>query len=151
MEILINNDQQQFDVDDLLSLIEQVVTVGLKVLAIDDEGEVSITLVDNAMIQELNRTYRGKDQPTDVLSFPQDDQDFGDLSIGRMLGDIVISLERANEQAVDYNHSFSREVGYLTAHGLLHLAGYDHQTQEDKALMRKKEEEIMTHLKLGRD
>ena len=87
--------------------------------------------------------YRGKDQPTDVLSFPQDDN--------LLLGDIIISLETAQRQAEEYNHSFAREVGFLTVHGMLHLLGYDHYGEEERVIMRKKEEEILVELGLNRD
>lgn len=108
------------------------------------EGVVSIALVDNAYIQKLNREYRQKDAPTDVLSFPlADDED-------EILGDVVISLEKAQEQAKDYGHSFYREVAFLTVHGVLHLLGHDHYEEEETRLMREKEEKILKVLGLVR-
>lgn len=116
------------------------------------EADVSVSLVDNKEIRELNREYRGIDLPTDVLSFPmlegEDNLQISDMPL--MLGDIVISLERALEQSRDYGHSFEREVGYLTAHGILHLLGYDHQNDEDREIMRQKEESVLEKLGLRR-
>jgi probable rRNA maturation factor len=117
---------------------------------IEDEYEserdiyMSLLLTNNENIQVVNRDYRGKDQPTDVISFAyldnEDDFQFGPYLT---LGDIVISLERVKEQAGDYNHSFKREFYYVLTHGILHLLGYDHIEDEDKEVMRKKEEEIL--------
>lgn len=117
---------------------------------IEDEYEserdiyMSLLLTNNENIQVVNRDYRGKDQPTDVISFAyldnEDDFQFGPYLT---LGDIVISLERIKEQAKDYNHSFKREFYYVLTHGILHLLGYDHIEDEDKEVMRKKEEEIL--------
>ncbi len=98
--------------------------------------EVSVTYTDNAGIHALNLQYRDVDKPTDVLSFPlmdfsgQSDEPVADEPV-TSLGDIVISLERAREQAVEYGHSFEREVAFLTAHSMLHLLGYDHETDEE--------------------
>ncbi|ADU52250.1 protein of unknown function UPF0054 [Thermaerobacter marianensis DSM 12885] len=112
--------------------------------------EVSLTFVDDAAIHELNRRYRGKDAPTDVLSFPQLEQE--EIAALRdpvpavlgpdllPLGDVVISLERAAAQAREYGHSLDREVGYLLAHGVLHLLGYDHPDAEGERLMHAKAE-----------
>ncbi len=117
--------------------------------ALDYEGfrgrtEVSLTFVDNEQIHELNREYRNVDRPTDVLSFPMDDED--------LLGDIVISLERAQEQAQEYGHSFRREVAFLFVHSVLHLLGYDHETsEEDEKLMFAHQEAILRKMGIGRD
>lgn len=122
----------------------------------DDNIEMSITLLNNAQIQEINRDYRGKDQPTDVISFAFEDNDdefpiFG-LSddIPRVLGDIFISLERAREQAVDYGHSFERELGFLAVHGCLHLLGYDHETKEEEVEMFARQEAVLQAFDLQR-
>jgi len=118
-----------------------------------EETEIGLTFVDNVTIQKLNRQYRGNDVPTDVLSFPQDDDDGFIVPEGlpRVLGDIVISLPRAAEQAAEYGHSLEREVVYLSVHGLLHLLGYDHENSEEKNQMRQREEEVMTRIGLGRE
>ncbi len=121
--------------------------------------EVSVVLCDNEQIRELNRSYREIDESTDVLSFPQEEMGKGEeimLQVSSdpdqpvLLGDVVISLEKAVEQAQSYGHSFEREVGYLLAHGLLHLLGMDHSTEEDRARMREKEEQILAQLQLTR-
>lgn len=108
------------------------------------EGEVSVLLVSNDHIQSLNRDFRHKDAVTDVLSFPQYDNLYqtGFDEDYLYLGDIVISLERAQEQAEDFGHTFEREVLYLIVHSVLHLLGYDHMEETDKTLMRSREKEI---------
>ncbi len=111
--------------------------------------EVSITYTDNEGIHALNRQYREVDKPTDVLSFPlmdfsgQSDEPVADEPVVS-LGDIVISLEKAREQAEEYGHSFEREVAFLTVHSMLHLLGYDHETgEEDEQDMRARQTAIM--------
>lgn len=118
-------------------------------------AEVSVSLVDDGRIHELNREYRGVDRPTDVLSFAmqeesEDEPDVFDLE-DEMLGDIIISVERARAQAEEYGHSFARELVYLAVHGTLHLLGYDHEDEEERREMRQKEEEVMGLLNLTRD
>lgn len=115
--------------------------------------EVSITFVDNETIHELNREHRDVDRPTDVLSFSQlEGEELPAMPEGEpiLLGDIVVSLERCAEQAADYGHSYDRELGFLVAHGMLHLLGFDHQTPEDEAAMMAKTEEILGELGLTR-
>lgn len=104
---------------------------------------ISVALIDNEEIQRINRDFRGKDQPTDVISFAYHETE--DYMIGPYdtLGDIVISLERVEAQSKDYNHSFRREFFYVLTHGLLHLLGYDHIEEDDKKEMRIREEEIL--------
>lgn len=123
-----------------------------------EETEVSITFVDNQMIQGLNREYRGIDQPTDVLSFAFDDDVEGDMMAPvkhfahlHMLGEIVLSLEKVKKQAEEYEHSFFRELAFLTVHGMLHLLGYDHQEEQDTKEMRIMEEEILNSLPYPRN
>jgi len=140
----ITNLQDKVDVEEaLLNIITQAVS-----LTLNEEGRagvVSIALVDNDYIRSLNREYRQKDAPTDVLSFPlADDED------DEILGDVVISLEKAAEQAKEYGHSFSREVAFLTVHGVLHLLGHDHYEEEETRIMRAKEEKILSALGLER-
>ena len=101
--------------------------------------------VDNEQIREMNSAYRDKDSATDVLSFPMYEADEAiEDEEEILLGDIVISLERAAEQAEEYGHSLEREVMYLIVHGLLHLAGYDHMEDDEKKEMRRREEELLT-------
>jgi len=112
---------------------------------------VSLLLTGNDNIQEVNREYRGKDSATDVISFAYHDS--GELEFGPYdtLGDIIISLERVEDQAGDYGHSFRREFYYVLTHGILHLLGYDHIEAEDKKEMRAKEEEILSRHGYTRD
>lgn len=114
-------------------------------------AEVSLTLVEPEEIKEINAEYRNVDSVTDVLSFPQyecveDMPEEGEL----MLGDVVICVERAKEQAEDFGHSYEREFVYLFVHSLLHLLGYDHMEDDEKAVMREKEEMVMSHINLER-
>lgn len=145
MEILIDNRQDKVSIDD--DIYEVVEKVAKECLKLEGKGlnfEVSVSFVDNEEIQKLNRDYRNVDSPTDVLSFPMDDEET-DLYIP-MLGDIVISAERALEQATEFGHSFLREVAYLAAHSMFHLMGYDHMNDEEKQTMRQKEKEVMKAL-----
>ncbi|MEG0301602.1 rRNA maturation RNase YbeY [Cetobacterium sp.] len=112
---------------------------------------LSVALVGNEDIQRINRDFRDKDQPTDVISFAYHETE--DYMIGPYdtLGDIIISLERVEEQCKEYNHSFRREFFYVLTHGMLHLLGYDHIDEEDKKEMRAREEEILTKFGHTRD
>jgi probable rRNA maturation factor len=137
----------------LEAIFNRAVQEGIRLCEGPDEAEVSLLLVDNQRIHELNREYRGVDRPTDVLSFAlqEETEEEPDAELeDDMLGDIVISVQRAREQAADYGHSFEREIIYLAVHGTLHLLGYDHEDDEDKKEMRAKEEEVMAVLGLGR-
>ena len=114
---------------------------------------LSVTIVGKDEIRVLNRDYRNVDSVTDVLSFPAyGDEEEISLEEGEelSLGDVVICEERAREQAEEYGHSFDRELIYLFTHSVLHLLGYDHMTDEDKAVMREKEEAVMSALGLAR-
>lgn len=148
--------------DETESLNEQELGFVQKILehAAKEEGlgdsEVSVTFVTNEMIRDINREYRGKDQPTDVISFAMEELGEGETAIigssePRMLGDIIISLDRTKEQAADYGHSFERELGFLAVHGFLHLLGYDHMTEEDEKKMFSRQEEILVSLGITRD
>lgn len=120
-----------------------------------EDAEVSLTLTDDAGIQALNREYRHIDQPTDVLSFALQEQNEEEPELvgfeDGVLGDIIISVERARAQAEEYSHSFNREVVYLAVHGTLHLLGYNHEEEAEKLTMRQKEEEVMALLNLSRN
>lgn len=117
-----------------------------KVYGIGPDEELSVLLCDNAYIHQLNKTYRQIDRPTDVLSFALNEgEDNGELE-SRLLGDLIISLERTAEQAKEYGHPFERELAYLTVHGCLHILGYDHMTDEDKKEMRHEEEFVLGNL-----
>lgn len=117
----------------------------------DKEVYVSILLTGNDEIQKINREYREKDMPTDVISFAYHDNGESDTGIYDSLGDIIISLERVEEQRQDYGHSFKREFYYVLTHGILHLLGYDHMEEEEKKIMRAKEEEILISYGYTRD
>lgn len=108
-------------------------------------SEVDILIVDNKEMRIINNKYRKINSETDVLSFPMDN--FED---GGILGDIVISIDKAKEQSIEYGHSFEREMGFLTVHGMLHLFGYDHESPEQEKQMIQKQEEILQHLHLRR-
>lgn len=140
------------------TLIEQVLEQTAKIEELQN-GEVVVTLVDNDRIHELNRYYRGIDQPTDVLSFAMNEQGEDEMEIfydddiedvPNMLGDIVISIPRAIEQAEDYGHTFARELGFLAVHGFLHLLGYDHNNEDEEKEMFAKQETILKQLNLLR-
>lgn len=110
----------------------------------EKEVYISILLTGNKQIQKINKEFRGKDLSTDVISFAYHDNEEFDIGIYDTLGDIIISLERVEEQSKEYGHSFEREFFYVLTHGILHLLGYDHMEEKDKKDMRKKEEEILS-------
>jgi len=153
-DILMMDQQDKVEVSDsLLGKVREVIEASLRYEGIDAVCEVSLVFVDNTQIHEMNRDYRGKDQPTDVLSFPQYD-DLTQLESypeELALGDIVISLERATEQADEFGHSLEREVCFLTAHSMFHLFGYDHDTDENTKIMREREEAVLVTLGITRE
>lgn len=134
------------------SVIRRAVLATLENQKFKYDAEVSVTLCDNAYIRKLNKTYRKKDKPTDVLSFPLYEDgnfDMGECISGAVLGDIVISLERAKEQAAELGNSFLREVAFLTVHSTLHLLGYDHErSKEEDELQCKIQKEIVNSLEI---
>lgn len=144
MEVFFDNRQLEVPIEEkVLKLLTLVAKESLKVEEMDDNYEISISFVDNEEIKTLNKQYRGIDLETDVLSFPMDE----DLLVPMpLLGDIIISVEKAVEQSEQYGHSIERELAYLTAHSMLHLCGHDHMEAEDKAIMRDKEKKIMSNL-----
>ncbi len=136
----------------LRALVRRAVKAALEYEKVGFVPEVSVTFTDNEGIRELNASHRNIDRATDVLSFPLfEKEDLEDASDGDALGDIVISLERAREQANEYGHSFEREVAFLTVHSMLHLLGYDHEiSEEDEKEMFEKQEEILKTIGLER-
>ncbi|MGX7390446.1 rRNA maturation RNase YbeY [Dolosigranulum pigrum] len=136
-------DEQQKLTDDLTQMVQDILAYAADYLDIEDNCTMSVIIVDNTEIQNINREYRQKDYITDVISFaveelaPEDNfpaiEEVMDES--RELGDIFVSFQRAQEQAVEYGHSFKRELGFLVVHGFLHLNGYDHMTDEEEAEM----------------
>ena len=122
---------------------------------IDKGTEISLTFVDNHKIREINKEYRNKDSATDVISFAMEEMGEGEMAIvgvemPRVLGDIIISVEKAKEQAEEYGHSFMRELGFLAVHGFLHLLGYDHMTSEDEKEMFSRQKDILDAFGLQR-
>lgn len=146
MAVVITDEQEKIVIpEDWTGKIERVAEICLQEEEIDPKAEIGLMFVDNEQIREMNKTYRDKDSATDVLSFPMYEADEAiDDEEEILLGDIVISLERAAEQAEEYGHSLEREVMYLLVHGLLHLAGYDHMEDDEKKEMRQREEELLT-------
>lgn len=136
----------------LRALVRRAAKAALEYEMVTFVPEISVTFTDNEGIRELNAAHRNIDRPTDVLSFPLfEKEDLADASDGDALGDIVISLERAREQANEYGHSYEREVAFLTVHSMLHLLGYDHEISEkDEKEMFEKQEEILKTIGLGR-
>lgn len=115
-----------------------------------DNLEFNIIIVDNNKIHELNKVYRGIDRVTDVITFAlEDNKDFPKESV-RILGDIYISIDKARSQAIEYGHSFLRELSFLTIHGFLHLLGYDHMTKNDEEIMFSKQEDILNEYGITR-
>ena len=148
--IYFTNSQDRFAVTYRMKrLIRRAVVQTLLYEGFENDCQVSVTFTDNDGIHELNRTYRNIDRPTDVLSFPQINYDLGEVAEG-MIGDIVLSLERAREQAEDFGHSFERECAFLSVHSTLHLLGYDHElSDEDDADMRVRQSAVMEIMGLG--
>ncbi|MDI6617423.1 MAG: rRNA maturation RNase YbeY [Clostridiales bacterium] len=160
MTLLIDDRQKKFKTDELEGLVKIAVENTIKHEGMKKKCEVSIIFIDNEEIKRINKNFRGIDKITDVLSFPQieyknnlmgSDIDNMDLNTGELvLGDIAISLDRAYEQSIEYGHSFEREVAYLTVHGMLHLLGFDHETESERRIMRKEEEDILAGIGLTR-
>jgi probable rRNA maturation factor len=134
-------------------IVKSVLNKTAEVYGIEPYTEVSVVLADDEYIHQLNRQYRGKDCPTDVLSFALNEGEEPEVIDGPkevLLGDIIISLETATRQAEEYGHSLERELSYLTVHGILHLLGYDHMTEDEKKEMRQEEEHILSFLGITR-
>ena len=149
-----NNQEKALITYKLKRLIRMSVEATLAYEEIERDLEVSVTFTDDDGIRKLNRSYRKIDRATDVLSFPLFDFEGEDDALADetcdMLGDIVLSLERAAAQAEEFGHSFEREVSFLTVHSMLHLLGYDHETSEEDELdMRQRQTEIMEMLGLA--
>lgn len=149
MDVFLDDRQFKVKVDEkILDLLVIVIKESLKIENLDENYEVSISFVDNDEIKILNREYRGIDMETDVLSFPIDEEFLVPMPL---LGDIIISVEKALEQSKEYGHSLERELSYLTCHSMLHLLGYDHIEDDEKKLMRDREKIIMKNLGLFKE
>ncbi|RKD34729.1 rRNA maturation RNase YbeY [Thermohalobacter berrensis] len=151
MELLIDNRQEEIKIDEeIIKIVKEVVNECLNLEGKNKNYEISISFVNDEEIRILNRDFRGKDKPTDVLSFPmEDDEEVTDYT--PILGDIVISAPTAIRQAKEYGHSIKREIAYLTAHSMFHLMGYDHKTEDEKKIMRTKEKQVMRKLGIFRE
>ncbi len=160
-EILIEDEQEKTELTgEIIDTVIKVCNYSLQYEECDFDAEISITFTDNEGIREINCEHRGIDKPTDVLSFPllefdadgnvyADEAEYNGDKI--MLGDIIISLERAVQQAEEYGHSLRREVAFLTAHSMLHLLGYDHVDDiEGEKVMFEKQSEILNNLGITR-
>ena len=156
IEIFLSNEQDKLAApEDMEQLIEMCTRAALEEEQIEEDAQVSVTLVDNEAIREINNEHRGIDKATDVLSFPLGDEESFDTDPETgaiLLGDIVISLERAKEQAEEYGHSYRREVAFLITHSLFHLLGYDHvDSEEDEKLMFGKQDKVLEKLGITRE
>lgn len=151
MELIIDNRQEKFEIEnELIKNIEKIIIECMDYEEVDDDYEVSLSFVENEEIKQLNNDFRGIDKVTDVLSFPLID-DYDVELFEKSLGDIVICMDRAYEQSIEYNHSFQREVCFLVCHSMFHLLGYDHDTEENTKVMRSKEEYILNKLNITRE
>ncbi|MDR9755871.1 MAG: rRNA maturation RNase YbeY [Thermacetogeniaceae bacterium] len=156
MQLLINEKQDQIQVDsEIKELLKRALETVLEGEAFSQEFidavEVSLVLTDDSEMAELNDYYRGVEGTTDVLSFPMmEDEPSEGPTEELLLGDIVISVPRAQAQAEEYGHSLARELVFLAVHGMLHLLGYDHLTEEEAAIMRAKEKKVMKQIGIGR-
>lgn len=151
MDITMVDETQELTTEQMAN-VEKLLDFAADFLKIAPDTEMSVTFMDNAAIREINRDYRGKDAPTDVISFAIEEEGEDEMPIifedeadmlPRNLGDIMISVERTHEQAEEYGHSFERELGFLALHGFLHLNGYDHMEPEDEKVMFGLQKEIL--------
>ncbi|WP_340034594.1 rRNA maturation RNase YbeY [Bacillus sp. FSL K6-0993] len=134
--------------EEMLKEVENLLQIAAEREGVQDQAEVSVTIVSNDDIHQINKEYRGKDAPTDVISFALEEEGEDEIEIvgaemPPVLGDIIISADRTREQAEEYNHSFKRELGFLAVHGFLHLLGYDHMTKEEEEEMFTKQKELL--------
>lgn len=165
--IYIEDMQQKVNIsDEQIEVLKSTIINTLKEEEVNLPCEVSLVFVDNSEIRKINRETRSIDKETDVLSFPMLDYEkdkvykecYKDYKFDQtfmdgeelILGDIVLSLEKALQQSEEFNHSFIRETSYLVVHSVLHLLGYDHMEEEEKKIMRGREEEILNSLRISR-
>lgn len=160
--IIIENEQDKVSIDDSINIIiKKVIDTCMKSENLEKDYEVSVLIVNDEEIRSINKEHRDTDKSTDVLSFPMVEfengkliSDEGDYDIDfdeLMLGDIIISAETAKRQAIEYGHSFEREMAFLTAHSCFHLLGYDHMVESEEKVMFKKQEDILNELGLTRN
>lgn len=142
--------------EEQLHTLRELFDIAVRMEGIAGEAELSVTFVTDEKIQEINKEYRHKDQPTDVISFAleemvEDEVEIIGADLPRMLGDIIISVETAKRQAAEYGHSIMRELGFLAVHGFLHLIGYDHMNESDEKKMFARQDEILNEYGLTRE
>lgn len=145
-EIINETNEEILELEEVNKLVE----FALRYQSIDN-AIFNIIIVDENTIQKLNREYRGKDSVTDVISFALEDDNTFVKTQYRILGDIYICLSKAKSQALEYRHSFLREISFLTIHGLLHLLGYDHMEKEEEEIMFKLQEMILNEYGIKKD
>ena len=165
VRVIISNHQKAVKIPTgVRMLVRRCCNAVLQLEQFPHNAEISVVFIDNDQIQELNREYRGKDMPTDVLSFPmipfetpadysvvEDQDEYFDLDTDELLlGDVMISVDRVFSQAEEYGHSTEREFSFLFAHSMLHLLGYDHMEPEEAAVMEKKQSEALAALGINR-
>lgn len=154
MQISLSNEQEHVDVTEkTANVIEEAIRTTLSLLAANPDTGVDVTIVDDAAMQQLNREWRGVDDTTDVLAFALNEADGSDIELegSKLLGDVVVSIERATAQAEEYGHSLDVELAFLAIHGTLHLVGFDHQDEAERAAMRLKEDAVLQLLGLSRN
>ena len=154
MEIIISNFPEELSFPEEIEANVRAAAEMVGQLYGVENGEVSVTLTNNEYIHTLNKEYRGIDRPTDVLSFALNESEEPEMVDGpavNVLGDLIISVERAEEQATDYGHSLRREVAFLTVHGMLHLLGYDHMEDEEREEMEAEQRFVMEKLRIPRE
>ena len=156
VEVLFENESEYIPQENLLTMLKNVMEKSLEMEKFKLDVEISLTFTTNEVIKELNEKHRNIDKATDVLSFPMYEAKEILLMIGEkintpvVLGDIVVSVEKAKVQAKEYGHSFERELAYMVVHGFYHLMGYDHIELVDRTEMREKEETILKKLNITR-
>ncbi|WP_338470290.1 rRNA maturation RNase YbeY [Niallia sp. XMNu-256] len=154
MIIDLNDETNELSQEEM-NTIENILQFAAEKEKIENESELSVTFVSNERIQEINKEYRHKDMPTDVISFAMEELGEGEIPLTgvdmpRVLGDIIISIAKARSQADEYGHSFLRELGFLAVHGFLHLLGYDHEIEEDEKIMFARQKDILDEFGLKR-
>ena len=156
MTLLIDNRTDFVLTDEMKETFEKVCKESLEYEEFEDDCEISLSIVTNEEIHEINKQFRGIDSPTDVLSFPMltyeegeeaDVNENGEI----VLGDIIISIDRAKEQAEEYGHSLKRELAFLAVHSMLHLMGYDHMVKEEEEEMFRRQKEILIEADIPRE
>lgn len=161
MAILIENMQDKTEITEKITdLLKKAIELSLQQEGFDTPSEISVLLVNDEEIQEINREQRNLDKPTDVLSFPMVEMEQGEMLSNEgdydldenllLLGDIVISMETTQRQAEEYGHSLERELAFLVTHGVFHLLGYDHLEEKEEQVMIGKQEAVLEAMGLTR-